>query len=278
MSKSERKQRRYRFILYVILILYGAITLYPFLWAVGAGFRPYAEIVGGGMGLIPQNPTIGNFTHIFINHPMFLRWIFNSFFVGIVGTLLNIILNTMAGYSLARLSYPGRKPIFLVILAAITVPGQILLIPNFLIMRSLGLLDTFGALIIPGAVNFTYIFMMRQFFINFPKEVEEAAKVDGLNGVSTFIYIVFPMAKASIATMGIFVFLSFWNEFLRPLLYLNTPANFTITLGMQTFQNQNAAQWNYIMAASVVSIIPIILLYIVLNKYFMQGFRIGGDK
>ena len=278
MAKSEAKQRRYKFILYVILLIYGAITLYPFLWAVGAGFKSYAEIVSGGLNIIPQNPTLDNFRHIFINHSMFVRWIWNSFFIGVVGTGLNIILNTMAGYSLARLSYPGRKPIFLIILAAITIPGQILLIPNFLIMRSLGLLDTFGALIIPGAINFTYIFMMRQFFINFPKDVEEAAKVDGLNGFTTFIYIVFPMAKASIATMGIFVFLSFWNEFLRPLLYLSTPTNFTITLGMRTFENQNMAQWNYIMAASVVSIIPIIFLYIVLNKYFMQGFRIGGDK
>lgn len=278
MAKSEAKQRRYKGILYVILLLYGAITLYPFLWAVGAGFKSYAEIVSGGLNIIPQNPTLDNFRHIFVNHPLFVRWIWNSFYIGVVGTGLNIILNTMAGYSLARLSYPGRKSIFLIILAAITIPGQILLIPNFLIMRSLGLLDTFGALIIPGAINFTYIFMMRQFFINFPKDVEEAAKVDGLNGFTTFIYIVFPMAKASIATMGIFVFLSFWNEFLRPLLYLSTPTNFTITLGMRTFENQNMAQWNYIMAASVVSIIPIIFLYIVLNKYFMQGFRIGGDK
>ena len=264
--------------LYVILLLYGAITLYPFLWAVGAGFKSYAEIVGGGLHVIPANPTLDNFRHLFVNHPMFLRWLWNSFFIGAVGTGLNIILNTMAGYSLARLSYPGRKSIFLVIVAAITIPGQILLIPNFLIMRSLGMLDTFGSLIIPGAINFTYIFMMRQFFLNFPREVEEAAKVDGLNGVLTFIYIVFPMAKASIATMGIFVFLSFWNEFLRPLLYLSTPANFTVTLGLRTFENQNMAQWNYIMAASVVSILPIIVLYMVLNKYFMQGFRIGGDK
>jgi len=184
----------------------------------------------------------------------------------------------MAGYSLARLHFRGRNVIFYMILAAITIPGQILLIPNFLIMRTLGMLDTFGALIIPTAVNFTYIFMMRQFFVNFPREVEEAAKVDGLGGVKTFIYIVFPMARASIATQGIFVFMAFWNEFLRPLLYIASPQNFTITLGLRTFEDQNVAWWNYIMAGSVISILPIVGLYIVLNKYFMQGFRIGGDK
>ena len=272
------KHKILRVTLYTILIFYALVTLYPFLWAVSAAFKPYHEIVGGGLGLIPQNPTFDNFIHIFINHSLFPRWVLNSFIISGVGTAINIMLNTMAGYALARLSFPGRKSMFVIILAAIMIPGQILLIPNFLIMRSLGLLDSFGALILPSAINFTYIFMMRQFFINFPKEVEEAARVDGLSSTKTFLLIVFPMARASIATQAIFVFLSFWNEFLKPLLYISTPSRFPLTLGLQTFQNQNAAQWNFIMAASVVSIIPIIFMYIVLNKYFMQGFRIGGDK
>jgi len=267
-----------RFALYFILIFYGLVTLYPFLWAVSAAFKPYHEIVGGGLSLLPENPTLDNFRHIFINHDLFPRWVLNSFIISGTGTAINIMLNTMAGYALARLSFPGRKPMFVIILAAIMIPGQILLIPNFLIMRSLGLLDSFNALILPSAINFTYIFMMRQFFVNFPKEVEEAAKVDGLSATKTFLLIVFPMARASIATQAIFVFLSFWNEFLKPLLYISTPSRFPLTLGLQTFQNQNAAQWNFIMAASVVSIVPIIFMYIVLNKYFMQGFRIGGDK
>lgn len=273
-----KKDNVLKFVLYAILIAYGLITLYPFLWAVGAGFRNYRDIVAGGLNIFPTEPTIDNFRFIFFEHPMFTRWVFNSFFISGVGTAVNIILNTMAGYALARLSFPGRKPMFLIIIGVIAIPGQILLIPNFLIMRSIGLLDSYGALILPGAINFSYIFMMRQFFLNFPTEVEEAAKIDGCNGVKSFIYIVFPMAKASIATMGVFVFLSFWNEFLRPLLYLSTPQNFPITLGLRTFQDQNAAQWNYIMAASVVSILPIVILYVVLNKYFMQGFRMGGDK
>ena len=273
-----KKSKTGRIILYVVLVIYGLITLFPFAWAVSASFKTYAEIVGGGLNLIPRNGTLDNFRHVLFSHTMFPRWILNSFIVAGIGTFVNIILNTMAGYSLARLRFPGRSFIFFVILAAITIPGQILLIPNFLIMRSLGMLDTFGALIIPTAVNFTYIFMMRQFFINFPKEVEEAAKVDGLSGTKTFFKIVFPMARASIATQGIFVFMAFWNEFLRPLLYLASPSNFTITLGLRSFEDQNVAWWNYIMAGSLISILPIIGLYIVLNRYFMQGFRIGGDK
>lgn len=272
------KKKWPRIILYVVLTLYAIVTLYPFLWAVFAAFKPLSEIVTGGLSLLPENPTLDNFIHIFNRDPLFPRWIMNSFIVAGLGTVINVILNSMAGYALARLRFPGRHQMFLLILAVMMVPGQILLIPNFLIMRSLGMLDTYTALILPSAINFAYIFMMRQFFVNFPKEVEEAAQVDGLGRFQTFWKVVFPMARASVATQGVFVFLAFWNEFLKPLLYISTPSRFTLTLGIQTFQNQHATQWNYVMAGSVVSIIPIIILYIALNRYFMQGFRIGGDK
>jgi len=267
-----------RMFLYVILVAYALITLYPFLWAVFASFKPYQEIVTGGLTLLPKNPTLDNYVQILTRDENFFNWVINSFFVAGFGTFLNIIFNSMAGYALARLQFPGRHKLFLVILAVIMVPGQILLIPNFLIMRTLGILDTYAALILPSAVNFSYIFMMRQFFINFPSDVEEAAQVDGLNRFQTFWKVVFPMAQASIATQGVFVFLALWNEFLKPLLYISSPERFTLTLGLQTFQDRYATQWNYVMAGSVISIIPIIFLYIVLNRYFMQGFRVGGDK
>ncbi len=267
-----------RVIMYIVLIGYGLVTLYPFLWAVLAAFKPYKEIVSGGLSLLPQEPTLDNFKYIFTRDPLFTKWIINSFIIAILGTIVNVILNTMSGYALARLRFPGRKYVFLLILTVMMVPGQILLIPNYLIMRSLGFLDTYAALILPGAINFAYIFMMRQFFVNFPKEIEEAAQVEGLSRFKTFWKIVFPMARASVATQAVFVFLAFWNEFLKPLLFITSPEKYTLTLGLQSFQSQNATQWNYIMAASVISIIPIIIIYIVLNRYFMQGFRIGGDK
>ncbi|WP_059141438.1 carbohydrate ABC transporter permease [Paenilisteria newyorkensis] len=273
-----KRKRFWKIVTYTLLIGYGLVTLYPFLWAVMASFKPYSEIIGGGLSLLPKAPTLENFSYIFTRDPLFPRWILNSFIIATSGTILNIIFNSMAGYALARLRFPGRKQMFLLILAVIMVPAQILLIPNYLIMKSIGILDTYNALILPGAINFGYIFMMRQFFVNFPKEVEEAAQMDGLSRTQTFFRIVFPMAQASIATQGVFVFLGLWNEFMKPLLYITSPEKYTLTLGLQSFQTQNATQWNYIMAASVVSIIPILILYIVLNKYFMKGVRIGGDK
>ncbi|PEL14328.1 carbohydrate ABC transporter permease [Bacillus sp. AFS017336] len=267
-----------RVLTYTVLIIYALVTLYPFLWAVLAAFKPYKEIVGGGLALLPNEPTFDNFKYIFTRDPLFTRWIFNSFLIATIGMIVNVILNTMSGYALARIRFPGRHYIFLLILALMMVPGQILLIPNYLIMKSLGLLDNYSSLIIPGAINFAYIFMMRQFFVNFPKEIEEAAYVEGLSKFGTFWRVVFPVARASVATQAVFVFLAFWNEFMKPLLYITSPHKYTLTLGLQSFQSQNVTQWNYIMAASVVSIIPIIIIYILLNRYFMQGFRVGSDK
>lgn len=160
----------------------------------------------------------------------------------------------------------------------IMVPSQILLIPNYLIMKAFGILDSYNALILPSAINFAYIFMMRQFFITFPKELEESAQLDGLGRMGIFFRIVVPMAKSSIATQGIFVFMGFWNDFMRPLLYITSENKYTLTLGLQSFQTQHGMQWNYIMAAAMITILPIIFLYIILNKYFMTGMRIGGEK
>ena len=272
------KKKYPRVILYTVLIIYALVTLYPFLWAVFASFKTYAEIVGGGMAIIPREPTFDNFIHIFTRDANFTNWVWNSFYVAGASALLNIIFNSMAGYALARLSFPGKKSWFMLILALIMIPGQILLIPNFLIMRTIGLLDTHWALILPSAINFAFIFMMRQFFINFPKDIEEAAALDGLNRFQIFFKIVVPMARASIATQGIFSFLAVWNEFMRPLLFISSPHLFTLPLGLQTFQDVYATQWNLIMAGSVITLIPILILYILLNKYFMQGFRVGGDK
>ena len=272
------KKKAPRLFLYVILILYAAITLYPFLWAVFASFKDYAEIVGGGLTLLPQEPTLDNFVHLFTRDEHFLRWIWNSLYVAGAAAILNVLFNSMAGYALARLSFPGRKSLFMLILALIMVPGQILLIPNFLIMSNIGMLDTHWALILPSAINFSFIFMMRQFFINFPRDIEEAAALDGLNKFQIFFKIVVPMARASIATQGIFSFLGVWNNFMNPLLYISSPHLFTLPLGLEMFNDLYATQWNLVMAGSVITLIPILILYIILNKYFMQGFRVGVDK
>lgn len=266
--------------LYTILVVYSAFTLFPFLWAVSAAFKPYAEITGGGLHILPKNPTFEAFRILFVTDENFVRWIFNSFYLCIIVTGVNVVFNSMAGYSLARITFRGKQAVFYIILATIMVPGQILLIPNYLIIKNLGLLNTYWAIIFPGAVNASYIFMMRQFYVNFPKVVEEAAEIDGLGRFGVFFRIAMPLAKPSIATMGVFTFLGVWNSFLGPKLYLADPAKYTLTVGIQTMMSRysNITQWDQVMAASVISLIPILIIYITLNRYFMQGIRMDGDK
>ena len=272
------KEKKFRTISYIVLAGYIILTIYPFLWAILAAFKPYSEIVGGGLTLFPKDFTLDNFKYIFTEDPLFPLWVRNSILIAVIGTILNVIFNSMCGYALARLNFKGKNSLLILVMIAIMVPAQILLIPNYLIMKSLGLLDTYSALIIPSAINFSYIFMMRQFYLSFPREIEEAAQLDGLSRLSIFFRIVMPMSKASLGTQAIFVFLGFWNDFMKPLLYITTQEKYTLTLGLQSFQSQHATQWNYIMAAAVVTIAPIIVLYILLNKYFMRSDKVGGDK
>ncbi|AYG01858.1 carbohydrate ABC transporter permease [Lactococcus allomyrinae] len=280
--KKTKKQKVLKSLLYIVLIAYAIITFYPFLWAVAASFKPLSEITSGSMSLISKHFTTEQYQYLFSakSGSMFVTWFINSMIVSVIGTAINVFLNTMAGYSLARLSFPGRKQFYYGILAMMMVPAQVLLIPNYLIVKNLGMLDTFWALILPAAINIGNIFMMRQFFLSFPKDVEEAARIDGLSRVGTFFRIVMPLAKPSIATQAVFVFMGFWNNFLAPMLYMHTPSKFTLTLGLQVLQSadQGGQMWNRVMAASILTIIPIIILYILFNGYFLQGVRMDGEK
>lgn len=276
MYKKNKDLSIARTLMYTVLIGYALVTLYPFLWAVAASFKPLSEIVGGDLTIMSDNFTTNNYEYIFGRSSMFTRWFMNSVLVSTIGTVLNVFLNTMAGYALARLTFPGKYAIYYGFLALIMVPGQVLLIPNYLILRNMGLMDTYAALILPAAINLGNIFMMRQFFMSFPVDVEEAAAIDGLGRFQTFFRIVMPVAKPSISTQAVFVFMGFWNEFMKPMLYLTSPEKYTLTLGLQTFQGQTGGvRWDYTMAASVITTLPIIIIYIVFNKYFLQGVR--GD-
>jgi multiple sugar transport system permease protein len=265
-------------LVYVLLGTYGVITLIPFLWAISASFKPLAELTSGQFNWIPQEFTLENYRQIFEREPLFGRWVFNSLLIGVSVTLLNLLFNSMAGYALARLNFAGRQFWFVLILAVLAVPVQVTLIPTFLILKLLGWLNSYQGMVVPGMVNATFIFMMRQFFVNFPKELEEAAALDGLNPFQIFWYIVLPLAKPALAAQAIFVFMGSWNNFLLPVVILFDPEMFTLPLGLNTFKGQYISYWNYIMAASVVFTVPVLMLYIFFNRYFIRGVTFTGTK
>ena len=266
-------------LLYEVLITAAVATVYPFLWMVSASFKPLKEIVGGNMSLLSPNMSLDNYKYIFGRSSLFPKWFLNSFLVALIGTTVNVFINTMAGYSLSRLTFPGRDQIYHALLVLLMVPSQVLLIPNYLILQKLGMLDSYAALVLPAAANIGNIFLMRQFFMNFPKEVEEAASIDGLGRYARFFRICMPLARPTIATQAIFVFMGFWNEFTKPMLYIKTPSKYTLTLGLQSFSSQDAGtMWHQVMAAACISVFPIIIIYLIFNKYFLVGVRMDGEK
>lgn len=277
--KRKRKIRIGRVFLYAVLILFALLTLYPFLWMIFASFKPLREIVGGQISLFSKNMSFDNYKYIFGRSSLFPRWFVNSFAVAVIGTVVNLLFNSMAGYSLSRLNYPGRDKIYYGLLALIMVPGQVLLIPNYLIIQKFQMLDHFSALIIPAAANIGNIFMMRQFFINFPKDIEEAASIDGLGAYGVFFRVCMPLARPIIATQAVFVFMGFWNEFTKPMLYIKTETKYTLTLGLQTFSSRDAGtMWNQVMAAACITVLPIIIIYLIFNRFFLVGIRMDGEK
>lgn len=265
-------------LMYALLTIYAIITLIPFLWALGSSFKTLSEIASGAINFFPKNFTFDNYKQIFLEQKLFPRWFFNSVFIAVVGTVLNLLFNSMAGYALARLSFPGKKPLFIAILAVLMIPSQITLIPNYLILKEFGWLNTYQGMIVPAMINATFIFMMRQFFINFPKELEEAAAIDGLTRFGVFFKIVLPLARPALAAQSIFVFMGFWNDFMRPLILMSDPSMFTLPLGLNTFKGQYISYWNYIMAASMVFTLPVLLIYGFFNRYFIKGISFTGGK
>jgi multiple sugar transport system permease protein len=257
-----------KIIVYTLLICYCFLTFAPFLWSILTSLKTTAEIAGGG-SFFPETWSLKGYETIF--ESQFPQWIRNSLFVALLTTVFNLVFNTMAGYALARIEFKGRQLVFSAMLLLIMIPSQVTIIPLYLVISKIGLVDSQWSLIFTTMINIGYIFMMRQFFINFPRDVEEAAMMDGLTRFGTFFRIVLPNAKAAIATQAVFVFMGVWNEFMKPLLFISSPDKYMLTQGLNAISKtyKNATQWDVIMAGALVSIIPIFIIYIVLNKYFI---------
>ena len=273
-----KSARSWIWLLYAALAVYAFITFIPFTWALSASFKSLPEISAGGADFIPKAFTLENYKTIFLQEPLFGRWFVNSVIVAITVTLFNLLFNSMAGYALARIKFPGNRLLFVLVLTVLVIPGQITLLPKFLILKSFGWLNSYQGLIAPALVNATFIFMMRQFFLNFPKELEEAAALDGLNRFETFFQVVMPLAKPALAAQTIFIFMGSWNEFLLPLVVMSNPEMFTLPLGLNAFKGQYVTYWNYIMAASMIFTLPALAIYAFFNRYFIQGVTFTGGK
>jgi multiple sugar transport system permease protein len=262
---------------YVVLGVFALLMIAPFLWMVGTAFKTAAAVNRIPVQWIPSPLDWQNFVQAWTSVP-FGRFYLNTLVVTAVSTAGQIITSIMAGYAFARLRFPGKQPLFLVTLATLMIPFQVILIPTFLIIKALGLVDSLGALILPNIATGFGIFLLRQFFLQIPVEIEEAATMDGASRWRIMVSIMAPLAKPAIATLTLFTFLWSWNSYLWPLLVLNTPDQMTIQVGLSYFQGAHVGSYNVIMAGSLLSIIPIVILFFFTQRQFVEGIVAGAVK
>jgi len=263
-----------------IILIFGAFTmLIPFLWMILTSFMHNNEIFTYPPTLIPHHTTFLNYQNVSKSIPI-SRYFINSTFIAVMTTVGQVIFSAMAAYAFARLKFKHREPLFLVFLATMMIPPQVNIVPLFFIMREFHWIDTFYALIIPGLFGGFGIFLMRQWFKTLPAELEDAAKIDGCNPFMTFWKVALPLALPAVATLGIFTFISSWNSFMWPLIVTNSESMRTLPVGLAVFKGsfRETTEWGQLMACAVISVLPVVVVFLLGQKYFIKGILMGGVK
>jgi multiple sugar transport system permease protein len=263
-------------ILHVILAFGAFVMVFPFIWMILTSFKDISQAFLIPPKWIPDPWVWENYPNSLQALP-FGRAYFNSFYITLLVTGFTLITASMAAYAFAKIDFPGREILFLMFLATMMVPGQVTIIPLFLIMKALGWVDTHLALIVPGALfNAFAVFLLRQFIRGIPKEMEEAATIDGCNRWRIYWQIILPLLVPAMAALGIFLFLGSWNEFFRPLIFLNSPDLFTVPLMLNQFRGQYTVDWTLLMAGSAIAVIPVLVVYIILQRRIIEGITLTG--
>ncbi|MDD3174722.1 MAG: carbohydrate ABC transporter permease [Herbinix sp.] len=269
---------------HIFLLILSIISVGPFIWLVSTALKsPNEDIFSYPPIFIPSHPTIENFIGVWNKVP-FGDYIWNSIIVSIFTILLNLVLSSLAAYPLARMKFKGKNFVFYAILSTIMVPFQVIMIPIYLMTLKLNLVDSvsdiagFAGLILPFAVNAFGIFLMRQAFLTIPKELEEAAVIDGCNAFDIWWRVMMPLVKPALATLAIFTFVGAWSEFLWPSIVLTRQEMYTLPVGINHLQGVFSANWRYIAAGAIISTIPILVLFLALQRYFIGGTTQGAVK
>jgi multiple sugar transport system permease protein len=265
-----------RVAVFVSVLVGAAIMLFPFLWTVITSITPEGSLAGGPT-LFVEDPTLDAYRTLLDSVPMW-RIMLNSFGVAVAATLLQLVTGAMAGYAFARLSFPGKNIVFAGYLATLMIPLQVLVVPLFIEMKTLQLNDTYMALLAPGIASAFGVFLLRQAVAGVPTELDEAATIDGAGHLRIFATIVLPLIRPTLATVAVFAFMSSWNSFLWPLVVIRSPELMTLPLGLSTLQGQFTTEWDVVMAGSVLSIVPIAVVYLLAQRHIIAGIAHTGIK
>src|SRR5690242_5333187 len=262
---------------YAALTLLAAIAVIPFLWTLSTSLKNIDEVFVIPPQWLPHTPKWGNYTRLWDAFPMD-RWIFNSAYIVVVAVLGKLVLASTAAYAFARLRFPGRDYIFYMFLTALMIPWEVTLIPGFVLMRQLGWIDSHLSLIVPSMGDVFGIFLLRQYFMTIPRELEDAARMDGAGYLGTFLRVIVPLSIPALAVVAVLGFMSVWNSFLWPLIMINSPDKFTLPVGLQLLNSQHGTDWTTLMAGDVIALIPVVIVYLAAQKYFVEGITMTGLK
>lgn len=269
---------RPRWWLYIILTLGLLAMVMPFVWMILGSFKSDAEIRRDPTGFLPQNPTLENFETLFVRLD-FATFFMNSVIVAVFVTLGNIVFCSMIGYALAKLQFRGKKLLFGLVIGTLMVPGVVTFVPLFVLTANLGLVNSYPGLILPFLISPLGVFLMRQFMLSLPDELIEAARIDGASEWRIFLRVIMPMCGPAVATLTILTFLASWNNFLWPLVVATKEDMYTLPVALALYSvTQNAARYGLMMAGAVVVVVPILLVFVFLQRYFVQGIALTGIK
>lgn len=272
------RERRFLFSpWHLVLLPLAAAMLLPLVWTVIASFETFAETQHFPPILRPKTLRWQNYREVLQLSP-FPRWFLNTLIVTVLVVVANLLTCSLAGYAFARLRFFGRDAVFILVLATLMIPFQVVMIPTFLIVRKLGLIDTLWALVVPNLTGAFGVFLLRQFFRTLPIELEEAARIDGASRLGILFKIVLPLSGPVLATLAVITFMWTWNDFLWPLVTIYSEDNMTLQLGLLTFQGAHKTNTNLLMAANVMSMLPVLVLFFIAQRYFIRGIATTGLK
>jgi multiple sugar transport system permease protein len=262
---------------HLVLLPVALVMVLPLVWMVITSLQTLNETRHYPPTLVPSSVELGNYSDVLRRAP-FARWFGNTLIVTVASVAGNLLFCSLAGYAFARIKFFGRDVVFILVLATLMVPFQVIIIPSFLIIRHLGLIDTLGSLILPNLAGAFGIFLLRQFFRTLPIELEEAARIDGASRLGVLFKIVLPLSGPALATLAVITFMWTWNDFLWPLITIYSADNMTLQLGLSTFQGAHQTSANLLMAANVMSVLPVLVLFFVAQRYFIRGIATTGLK
>jgi ABC-type sugar transport system, permease component len=273
------KKRKYLLytLRYIILIIGALAILFPIIWALSASFKSNQEVLQIPIQWIPKKLNLDNYITPFIERP-FLIYFLNSVFAASVVTISNLLLSSLAGYGFSKFNIPGKKWLFLFVLSTLMVPIQVIIVPLFLIINYFGWVDSYQGLIVPLMVNAFGVFLMRQFMMGIPDDYLDAARIDGTSEIGIFFKIVLPLSTPVLAALGIFTFVSNWDEFLWPLIVINSDKLSTLPLGIAKFQGTYSSQYSQLLAMSLLAMLPLMIVFIFAQRRFIEGSSLSGLK